>query len=405
MNQIPTQQTPGQQAPSQQASGQQTQQTMLFGQPVNFAAKTHEGARNKANEDSYACFFVPGRRDGEPLPVWLVADGVTSASAGAQASDIAARQIKEYLLNNSGAPLSARLEQAVRKANQEIVSMAADNPDWSGMSTTLVVAGIEEGNLYVQHLGDSRAYLQREAKLYQLTVDHSWVQSAIDSGRITKEQALSHPNRHTIQRFMGANRGVEVDKQMIRLGQEEEVGDDRQMVDHLPLRDGDRVLLCSDGLYNRIPGEEMLAVLQENIERPQQGLEQLFGLALKREEPDNITAVLMYTGEDKGPSAAAAGLRGRSKWAGILVVALVAIVLGFWFLLPKQGGEADLVAQTTTATDTEAEAAAGSAAQDTAAACRGRCGRGGDGHARAGANRRAGRVSSGDPGRRRAGGH
>ena len=127
------------------------------------------------------------------------------------------------------------------------------------------------------------------------------------------------------------------------------------------------MLLCSDGLYNRIPGEEMLAVLQENIERPQQGLEQLFGLALKREEPDNITAVLMYTGEDKGPSAAAAGLRGRSKWAGILVVALVAVVLGFWFLLPKQGGEADLVAQTTTATDTEAEAAAGSAAQDTAA--------------------------------------
>ncbi len=170
---------------------------IFAGKPTQVETGTHNGARNKPNEDRFDAFVGPGN-NGQPAQFLVVADGVTSTHGGERASDIAVRVLRRLLQspptsNRAPKPLRDRLADAIHAANQEILETARKDPDLKGMSTTLVVAAIDGDQLTLMHLGDSRAYLIRSGKPYQLTRDHTWIQDAMDEGRITQSRRAPIP--------------------------------------------------------------------------------------------------------------------------------------------------------------------------------------------------------------------
>lgn len=324
----------------------------IFGKAALIGETTNKGARDKRNDDRSAAFTGPNG-GGQEVQYLVVADGVTSTHGGDQASEIAVRTLRQVLQAPSARLLTSRMAEAIHQANQAIADVAAQNPDLKGMSTTLVLAAIEGEKLYVMHLGDSRAYLLRGGKAYQLTLDHTWVQEALDEGRITPEQAATHPNRHVIQRYLGAPRTMSIDTRIIEPGTEASAAE-RRATEVLPLQPGDAVLLCSDGLYGRINSAELAAGVAAHRGQPQRAADALVNLALKRDEPDNITALLLTT--DGGPAAAAAPFS-RLATIGIAVV-LGLLALGAFFLLRPAGETPATPAPAVAAPGVDAAAAA-----------------------------------------------
>jgi len=201
------------------------------------------------------------------------------------------------------------------------------------------VAAIEGWQLYVAHLGDSRAYLIRNNVIHSLTVDHTWVQQALDAGRLSEADAKLHPNRHTILRHLGVARGLEIDRELLAFPSDQRLAS-RRMATSLSLEPGDAILLCSDGVTEKVKDEEILAIVKANKEQPKQAVRQLVQCALDREEGDNITAVLLVMPE--------IGLQGLVNRTGLgvnafslLSLVVVALLLGgaWWVLGNWQGGQ------------------------------------------------------------------
>ena len=315
---------------------------IIFGKPAQIGESTNKGARDKRNDDRMAAFVGPsstsasGGADGAGRQVQylVVADGVTSTHGGGQASEIVVQRLQQVLQASSERSLPDRIADAIQQANQAIVDAAGENPDLKGMSTTLVIAAIEGEKAYFMHLGDSRAYLLRGDKAYQLTLDHTWIQEALDEGRVTPEQAANHPNRHLIQRYLGAPRTMSIDPRIIEPGTEASAAERRAM-DALPLQPGDGLLLCSDGLYGRVSSAEMAAVVAANRGKVQRAADALVELALKRDEPDNITALLWSTAT---PMAAGGQRKGVLLGAVLALLAFAAILL---FVLRQPGTSGD----------------------------------------------------------------
>jgi len=319
--------------------------------PTRVDAGTHNGARNKPNEDRYATFTGPGD-NGRPVQFLAVADGVTSTHGGERASDIAVRVLQQTLQTPTqtagrAAPKSLRdrLADAIHRANQEILETARKDPDLKGMSTTLVVAAVDGDQLIVMHVGDSRAYLIRNGKAHQLTRDHTWVQDALEEGRITREQAANHPNRHVILRYLGDARGISIDQGILDPDKpavdidETEVGRQQQARANdttLTLRPGDALLLCSDGLYGRITDGEMAAAVTKFA--PEKAVKSMIDEAVKRDEPDNITIVLWTTAS----AAPVAGVATTSRRPALLLAAagaLLVLLAAFIFMRPGAAPE------------------------------------------------------------------
>jgi protein phosphatase len=160
----------------------------------------------------------------------------------------------------------------VRRANTRHYEEGARDPYKRGMGTTLTALWYDEDNVYLTHVGDSRAYLLRNRALMQLSNDHSLVGELVALGEITPEQALTHPQRNFITRALGTDRRIEAD------------------ILHLDFQPGDAWLLCSDGLTNHMRAAEIAAVLLRPDPWPIK-LQALIDTALKRGGRDNITAV------------------------------------------------------------------------------------------------------------------
>ena len=316
---------------------------IFLGKPTRVDAGTHNGARNKPNEDRFDAFTAPGD-NGQPVQFLVVADGVTSTHGGERASDIAVRLLQQSLqapAQLNGRPTSKslrdRLADAIHRANQEILEAARKDPELKGMSTTLVVVAIDGDQAMIMHLGDSRAYLIRNGTAHQLTRDHTWVQEAMDEGRITREQAASHPNRHVILRYLGDARGISIDQGILNPEKplmdidETEVGrqQDRSNDTTLTLRPGDALLLCSDGLYGRISDGEIAAAVTRSA--PEKAVKSMIDEAVKRDEPDNITVVLWTTAEVK-----AAAMASTAPRLALLLAAAGALLAILAFLLLSQ---------------------------------------------------------------------
>jgi serine/threonine protein phosphatase PrpC len=195
--------------------------------------RTDVGRQRSGNEDSsYA-----------QAPVFVLADGMGGAQSGEVASQIVVDAFARGL-PAEGTP-EERLSMVVQRANREIHSRSQNEIENAGMGTTVTAAYLDADAVALAHVGDSRAYLLRDGELVRLTEDHSLVEELLRGGKLTEEQALEHPQRSVITRALGIEPIVEIDTWTY------------------PLRPGDVVLLCSDGLTDMLPEQQIEQALVE----------------------------------------------------------------------------------------------------------------------------------------------
>ena len=243
------------------------------------AAKTDVGRVRQGNEDSYLV------QD----PLFAVADGMGGHLGGEVASATAVETItsgSERSMPGDPSDLAA----LVRAANAAIWEKANKDPELRGMGTTCTLAMVEDGSLHIAHVGDSRAYLLRSGDLKQVTEDHTLVSRMVREGRISAEEADRHPQRSIITRALGADSDVTVDEITMRLSE------------------GDRILLCSDGLTSMIDAGTVHDVLERQSD-PEAAVDELVELALDAGGEDNVTVVLIDVVEDGAEAPAAAPAR------------------------------------------------------------------------------------------------
>ena len=232
-------------------------------------AKTDTGRQRRDNEDS--AYARP--------PVFVVADGMGGAQAGEVASRMAVETFQSEL-PVEGSP-EERLVGCARAANHSIYEVSRRQPELAGMGTTLTAVYVGDHELSIAHVGDSRAYLFRDAELQRLTQDHSLVGELMRRGKLTEEQAAEHPQRSIITRALGIDPEVEIDTWTYRA------------------RAGDVILLCSDGLTSMIGERQIATALRQQSDLDRAG-ERLIAEANEAGGRDNITVVLFTLEEVDG---------------------------------------------------------------------------------------------------------
>ena len=250
-------------------------ETVALAQPGRFdvvaSLLSDVGCVRELNEDSGACI----QPDNSELraskgSLFLVADGMGGHSAGEVASRLAVDVITRIYYEDAGDPESA-LKKAFREANREIHKAAEKDESKTGMGTTCTALVLQNGTAISAHVGDSRLYLVRQQAIYLMTEDHSAVMEMVKAGLITIEQARHHPDKNVILRAMGSHPEVEVSSWNAPL----------------PVRGGDKFVLCSDGLYDLVEDDEIKERVAERD--PHSACETLIGLARERGGYDNIT--------------------------------------------------------------------------------------------------------------------
>ena len=235
---------------------------------------TDKGAVRTQNQDGFY-LDVPS----EHLAVGVVCDGMGGAKAGNIASLIAVETFVDALQGmqpdgDGEAGPAAVLSRAAETANTAVYHRAVTDPDCRGMGTTMVAALVVEQTAYLLNIGDSRAYHISQAGITRITKDHSLVESMVERGDITAEEARRHPNRNLITRALGPDALVECDGYLCEL--------------HV----GEYLLLCTDGLIDTVTDQEMLFEVLHG-DSPDTCLDRLLAISKSRGAPDNVTAVLM----------------------------------------------------------------------------------------------------------------
>ena len=240
------------------------------------------GRQRQGNEDN---FFVRA-------PLFVVADGMGGAQAGEVASEMAVRSFDDELPNGS---LPEALVTVIETANKRIHERARADDSLHGMGTTTTAAYVDDDEVVIAHVGDSRAYLLRNGELIRLTKDHSLVGELVARGKLTEEQAEQHPQRSVITRALGPEANVQVD------------------IDIFPAKGGDLFLLCSDGLTSMVH-EPKLRPLFDDADSLEQLGKRLIDAANAAGGRDNITVILfrLEEVETRDGTAAAAGAAGAA---------------------------------------------------------------------------------------------
>lgn len=235
------------------------------------------GKCRKNNEDAY--YIAVGEEAADNL--FLIADGMGGCNAGEVASGSALEAFLAYYEQEKAKDTAAEpldlLTGSVAAANQAVYTKSNSAKEFAEMGTTIVAAAVREKKLYIAYVGDSRAYLFREKELLPLTTDHSYVMELVRLGTITKEEAAEHPKRNIITRAVGIKETVETDT-IIQ-----------------PLREGDMLLLCTDGLSGMLKDAEIAKVLGRKV-----SLEKKASLLIEKANQqggyDNISLILVDIG-------------------------------------------------------------------------------------------------------------
>jgi protein phosphatase len=245
---------------------------------LRYAARSDVGQVRQGNEDS-----------GYAAPrLLIVADGMGGHAGGELASATAVATLAQIADANLGqGEALTRLAEAVESAGSTIGLVVADSPELAGMGTTVTglywLADGDGARIAIVHVGDSRAYLLRDGDLSQITHDHTYVQTLVDAGRITEEEASTHPRRNLLMRALD---GVQVAEPDLSVRE---------------ARLGDRYLLASDGLHGVVSGEEIARILGSR--EPTVCVTELVDLALSRGAPDNVTVVVAHVIEGTDATA------------------------------------------------------------------------------------------------------
>jgi len=252
---------------------------------------TDIGLVRSQNEDSFAA--AP--------PMFAVADGL----GGHQAGEVASRIAIETLIERAPkATAPAALAQTIRKANEAIIAAVERGEGRPGMGTTVTAAVVQGTRVLIAHVGDSRAYLLRNSHLERLTRDHSVVADMVRNGTLTEEEARHHVNRSVITRALGSDPTVPVDTLEVTA------------------QEGDRFLLCTDGLHGPVRDEKIADILI-SAPSPRSAADSLVDAAIRAGGPDNITAVVV----DIPSTVTQTGLDPRRRVAAYLLWAVAALLL------------------------------------------------------------------------------
>ncbi|MEO9175720.1 MAG: Stp1/IreP family PP2C-type Ser/Thr phosphatase [Gaiellales bacterium] len=237
---------------------------------ADHASSTHTGKVRRTNEDAFL----------DDPPLFVVADGMGGARAGEVASRLAIDTFLELrpLPDETGAQ---RLRRTILESNRRVLERSQSDPTAAGMGSTVTAALLEGDRVVLGHVGDSRAYLLRDDVLQQLSHDHSLVAELERAGRLTHEEAAVHPQRSVITRALGATDELDVDTSVVAV------------------REGDVLLLCSDGLSGLI-GDDAIAGLIGGGGRLDEAVRRLVRAANDAGGDDNVTAVAFRIGGDPG---------------------------------------------------------------------------------------------------------
>ena len=243
---------------------------------IEAASLTDVGLQRANNEDSYLYWEPESESDFQRKGrLAIVADGMGGYEGGQEASRLAVETVRHaYDCEFNGDP-QGTLVGGLRSAHDEIQRYAVENPQFHGMGTTCTALSIVDRQLFFAHIGDSRLYLIRDQSISRLTRDHSYVGRLVENGIVRSEDAESHPQRHILTAALGSGREV-----------------DPHVPDYpLILKEGDTLILCTDGLWSLIAEQDLLNVAQAHT--PAEACSQLVKMALERGGPDNITVLIL----------------------------------------------------------------------------------------------------------------
>jgi PPM family protein phosphatase len=226
---------------------------------ITAAAATDIGRVREGNEDAYL----------NDAPLFAVADGMGGHQGGEVASRLALETLEVLFKRGRGT-----LADHLREANRAVFERSGRDAAVAGMGTTLTAAVAEAGRLRLAHVGDSRAYLLRDGRLRMLTEDHTLVQRMVERGEITEQEANVHPHRSMLTRTIGTEPDVQIDEGV------------------LDAQDGDRILLCSDGLTGMVGDEQIERILRDASE-PRDAVRDLVRAANAAGGVDNITVIVL----------------------------------------------------------------------------------------------------------------
>ena len=234
------------------------------------------GNVRKAQEDSHDMAIMTPNGD-----VFVVCDGMGGHVGGAKASSIAVDSIIEYFKKEKYDNIPQALNDAIQYANMQIIGFASANPEFRGMGTTACIVILKDNEAYIAHVGDSRIYLYlgKEKQLHRITKDHSYVQTLVDAGQISDDEAEHHPNKNRILKALGIR------------------PDMTPTVDVVYPKNGDIFLICTDGLNGMISDNTILQVMKQDVSLEKKG-ELLINLAMQGEPgypggQDNCTLELI----------------------------------------------------------------------------------------------------------------
>ena len=240
--------------------------------------KTDKGVIRPGNED--ACFVLLHDK------VYILADGVGGGNSGEIASRTAVSEIANYVVSHPISRMMDKyeivgyLQNAMDMANKKIFEMARSYPENSGMATTAVVIYVRKGKIYIANIGDSRVYLYRKGSLMQLTEDHTYVNTLVKAGILSREEADNDERKNVIIKALGAEPEIEPDFFQVEVNAE------------------DVILACTDGLYDEVSSEEIIDVIMEKDNMSELAAE-LIKRANHNGGRDNITIIsLKVTEED-----------------------------------------------------------------------------------------------------------
>ena len=289
---------------------------------ANIFQKDVIGNVRKAQEDSHDIAALTPNGD-----VFVVCDGMGGHVGGKQASSIAVKSIIEHLKKERYPQPIQALNDALQFANMQILGYANKHPELKGMGTTACIVLLQDSEVYIAHVGDSRIYLYlgKEKQLHRITKDHSFVQTLVDAGQITDEEAEHHPNKNRILKALGIK------------------SDLTPSFDKIQPKNGDVFLICSDGLSGMISDSVMRDALMQNTSIKDKG-DMLVNLALEAGGLDNITLELVQVANSPhsksvfrsyNPACAKFQTHSKSRYIILIVAITVFATLLCLFILYK----------------------------------------------------------------------
>ena len=237
---------------------------------MNAYAMTDVGECRKVNQD---CIFSSVTPIGKMDNLFIVADGMGGYKAGDVASMFTVETVVQIVKESESGTLVSIVDKAIRIANERLIKKATESEEYEGMGTTLVVATIHKGLLSVANVGDSRLYMVNDSEIRQITRDHSFVEEMVSRGLIERSEARTHEDKNKITRAIGVEQDVMADFFEIKV------------------KEGDKFLMCSDGLSNMIEDEVIAGIVRDNDVKT--AVTKLVELANHNGGKDNISVIII----------------------------------------------------------------------------------------------------------------